>query len=205
MAYNLADILGLPVEAILARGISQSSTAAALCKRLEGRCVELRTGIAALDAHCVFGDGRMLVQPGPATKPDAVISGSPLNLARLAAGNPEEVIRAGYVSIAGDADVAADFQALLEMARPDWEEELAQLTGDVFAHQAGRFMRGFSYWAAGASRSFGRSVAEYLTEEQHFLVTETELEEFLGGVDELAAATDRFEAKLKLLKDSIRS
>lgn len=205
MAFNLADILGKPAQAILARGISQSSSAAALCARLEGRCVDIRTGIASLDAHCLFADGRLVVQPGPAAEPDAVISGSPLNLARLAAGNPEEVIRAGYVSISGDADVAADFQALMEMARPDLEEELAQVTGDVFAHQAGRVVRGISYWATGASRSLGRSVAEYLTEEQRFLVSDTELDEFLNGVDDVAAATDRLEAKLKLLTERLRA
>ncbi len=205
MAFNLAYILGKQVQAILARGIGQSSTAAALCERLEGRCVEFRTGVAALDYHCRVVDGELMLESGPASEPDAVITGSPINLARCALGDPEELIRAGFVSISGDADVAADFQALLQIGRPDWEEELAQVTGDVFAHQAGRVARGLSFWAAGATRSLGRSVAEYLTEEQRLLVNDTEMEEFLAGVDELAADADRVEAKLKLLTERSRA
>jgi len=84
--------------------------------------------------------------------------------------------------------------------RPDWEEELSHFTGDVIAHETGRALHGFAEWAGRAHRSLGRSIAEYLTEESRDLVAVTELEEFNSAVDKTAAAVERLEAKLQLLR-----
>ena len=44
-----------------------------------------------------------------------------------------------------DPDVAAKFQALLDYARPDPEDELSRVIGDVAAHQVGEAARGFAH------------------------------------------------------------
>jgi len=185
---------------MLDRGVAHSTTAAALCRRLEGRSFAVVTGVAELDLYFRVTEGKLVCQSGVLPAADATLSGSPLNLARLVTADPEAVIRAGHVRISGDADIATDFRALLNIVRPDWEEELSRYTGDVVAHEAGRAVRGFAAWAARARHSLGRSLAEYLTEESRDLAAAAEIQEFNREVDELAAAVDRCEARLRLLR-----
>lgn len=196
----LSALLVNPVQRVLDRGVTRSTTAAALCRRLEGRSLAVITGVAALDMYFTVAAGQLLCKTGRLEEPDATLSGSPLNLARLAGEDPEAVIRAGDVRISGDADIATDFRALLDIVRPDWEEELSHVTGDVLAHEIGRAVRGLAGWAARTRYSLGRSLAEYLTEESRDLVAAAEVEEFNRGVDELAVAVDRCEARLRLLR-----
>ena len=203
MASNnpVIELLTKPVQSFLNRGVERSTTAAALCRRLEGKTFAVATGASGLDMYFTVTEGRLVLAGGLITEADATISGTPLNLARLAGEDPEAIIRAGHVRISGDADIATDFRALLDILRPDWEEELSHLTGDAIAHETGRALHGFADWAGRARRSLGRSIAEYLTEESRDLVASTELEEFNSGVDQTAAAVDRFAAKLQLLRN----
>ena len=50
-------------------------------------------------------------------------------------------------------------------ARPDFEEELSRVIGDVAAHQVANVARGFLDWGRKAGGSFATNVAEYLQEE----------------------------------------
>ena len=201
MPNNLINLLSQPTQAMLDRGVQRSTTAIALCERLEGKCFGIETGIETLDVHFQVSNGSLQFHPKPVVDADAKLSGTPINIARLAGAEPEAIIREGHVKISGDAEVATGFWALLDIVRPDWEEELSHYTGDVIAHETGRALRGFAEWAGRARRSVGRSVAEYLTEESRDLVARTELEEFNSGVDVTAAAVDRFAAKLQLLRN----
>jgi ubiquinone biosynthesis protein UbiJ len=199
----LTELLTGSAETLLNRGVARSTTAAALCKRLEGRTFAVETGSAELDTYFTVEDGQLKLEAGTLDEPDAAISGSPLNLAWLAAADSEEVIRSGNIHIRGNAGVAADFRQLLELVRPDWEEELSVYTGDAVAHEVGRVVRDLADWAANAGQSLGRSIAEYLTEESRDLVARAEVDEFNRGVDDVANAVERCEARLKLLRDRL--
>ena len=103
--------------------------------------------------------------------------------------------------ISGDAEVAENFQALFGFVRPDPEEELAKVTGDVVAHEVGNIARGVMGFLGNSRDSLGRSVAEYLTEESRAVVNRTEHDEFCAAVDELSLATERLEAKVRILRE----
>jgi ubiquinone biosynthesis protein UbiJ len=196
MNDSAADFLIRPVQSMLDRGVRYSTTAAALCERLEGRVLQIQPGPDGWAAYFIVQDGRLLLKSGVADVADATMSGSLINLARLGAGDPEAVIRSGDVTISGDADVATEFRALLDFVRPDWEEELSRVLGDPVAHEIGRAVRGLGGWAAKFRGSMGRNIAEYLTEESRDLAASTELDEFCAEVDEVAMGVERFEAKL---------
>jgi ubiquinone biosynthesis protein UbiJ len=198
---NPLSALFNPVQRVLDRGVARSTTATALCRRLEGRSLAVVTGVSALDMYFTVTAGQLLCKTGSLAEPDATLSGSPLSLARLAGDDPEAIIRAGHVRISGDADIATDFRALLNIVRPDWEEELSRVTGDVVAHEVGKAVHGLAGWAARARTSLGRSFAEYLTEESRDLVAAAEVEEFNRDVDVLAVAVDRCEARIRLLRE----
>ena len=196
---ELAGMAARPLQFVLDRGVARSTAAATLCRELDGRTLQIDPGSDSLAGYFHVADGGMRYRPGRAETADATLMGTPLSLARLAGPDPEAVIRGGDVEVRGDAEVAEAFRYLLQVVRPDWEEELSRVTGDVVAHEAGRFVRGVGQWLQLAGDSVARSTGEYLTEESRVLATRVELDEFCSEVDALAAAVDRAEARLRLL------
>jgi ubiquinone biosynthesis protein UbiJ len=198
----LIDLLNRPANFWLARGVARSTTATALCERLNGKRMQIAPTNAALATYFEVIDGQLAMHAGLADAADATLSGTPINLARLSAGDPQAVIRAGDVRVTGDEDVASDFQALLQVVRPDWEEELSQVVGDVPAHEVGRFAAGAASWLGGAGKSLARSLGEFVSEETRSVATQTEIDEFCAAVDEVSVGVERLEARLAHLRAS---
>lgn len=104
------------------------------------------------------------------------------------------------LQIEGDTLLAAAFQGLFLNNHFDWEEMLAQHTGDIFAHACAVKIRGLLNWQKNLFKSFLSQSVEYLQEEIDMLPQKAEVEEFLSSVDSLRAKTDRFKARLKNLQ-----
>jgi ubiquinone biosynthesis protein UbiJ len=100
------------------------------------------------------------------------------------------------VQIRGDAEVANLYRDLFAAARPDLEEELSRWVGDMPARHLSLLAKSVRTWARRARRTAGENIAEYLQEEGRDLVTKTEMEEFLRGVDGVRESIDRIEARL---------
>ena len=181
-------------------GVRRSEAAEALCARLEGKSLLIDPGSAGLSMYLVVREGQLIVADKSIEEPDATLSGSPFSLAAMAVEDPEEVFSSGRVSISGDSDIAADFRALLEIIRPDWEEELSRVTGDVVAHEASMVAGSVGRWMKRTGRSIGQSLSEYLTEDSRSLATTIEIEEFCCQVDQLSEAVDRATEWLEQLR-----
>jgi len=133
--------------------------------------------------------------------PDTTLSGSPLGFARLALGhNASRVLFSGSVEVEGDVELGQRFKQVLDSMEIDWEEHLSHLTGDVFAHQVGRLMRGATTWSRQALDSFSRDVSDYLHFEGEDVPTAVELESFLREVEILRDDVARLEARVKRMQ-----
>ena len=185
-----------PFERMLNRHIAASSRARALLAELHGRSMELRFAATPLRMRLAAGPEGVEVRPAGDKPADAVIEGTPLSFLRLATGEASKSIRAGGMDVKGDAEIAEGFRRLLDAARPDFEEELSRLTGDVAAHYLAGFAREALDFGRRAGDTFARNLAEYLTEESHDLPVRLEVDEFLEGVDRLREAVDRLDARL---------
>jgi ubiquinone biosynthesis protein UbiJ len=197
------------VESLLNRSIDGSIKAAAAAGGLNRK--SLRIDIEGLSSiRAAVGAGRLALSAGDGAQADAVISGSPVSLLRLlasgAAAPPGAAPDAARppVRIAGDAEVAARYRELIALARPDWEEELSRLVGDLPARRLALAASGALAFAARVRRTAGENLAEYLTEESRDLVNKPELEEFLLGVDQLRETADRVEARLTRLEQRLK-
>jgi ubiquinone biosynthesis protein UbiJ len=192
-------------EAVLNRNIAASSRAAALAKRLEGTSLQVEVdGLTSVRTACLGGRAALLAgaaspgdaSPGDASPADAVISGSVPALLQLFRGaTPSSQTRAS-VQIRGDAEIANLYRDLFVAARPDLEEELSRWVGDMPARHLSLLAKSVRTWARRARRTAGENIAEYLQEEGRDLVTKTEMEEFLRGVDGVRESVDRIEARL---------
>lgn len=188
-----------PLESVLNRNIAASSAARKLCRQLEGKTLAMH--LTGVPLNIQFrSDGERMTLDTAQGDANATLSGSPLSFMRLAGPSPESALRSGAVHIEGDAEVAQAFSELLQHARPDLEEELSRVVGDVAAHQIGNIARSALAFGRRASDTFARNVAEYLQEEGRDLPTRIEADEFIAGVDAVRDGVDRLEARLALLE-----
>jgi ubiquinone biosynthesis accessory factor UbiJ len=187
-------------EAAFNRNIAVSTQAAVLTKRLEGTSLQVDVdGITRVRAVC--SGGRLALLAGDDTPADAVISGSaPALLQLLKGGGAAAAQSRTSVQIRGDAEIANLYRELFSAARPDLEEELSRWVGDMPARHLSQLAKSVRTWARRARRTAGENIAEYLQEEGRDLVTQTEMEEFLRGVDAVRDGVERIEARLKGLE-----
>jgi len=190
-------------EALFNRSLGTAAAAADVARRLEGTSLQLEIdGMLTIRASVVHGRLDLAVvgvSPGAgadARPADAVIAGSPLALLQLLRGGARRVGQSSGAQIRGDAEIANLYRELFSLGRPDLEEELSRIVGDLAARRLARFASGTLSWLRGARRTAGENIAEYLQEESRDLVGRTEVDEFLARVDAVRESADRVAARL---------
>lgn len=194
------ETLFRPITALVNRQIKATTPARELCAELDGKIMAVRvkdTGLALYFCACpdeiaLFGeyDG----------EPDVAITGSIMSLARLAGARGEDAIRDGSLELIGDAELAQAFQKLLGYGKPDIEEELSGVIGDVAAHRLGEVARGVGSWGKEASATLRQNITEFLQEERRDVPSRHEVETFTRKIDELRDDVARVEARLTNLE-----
>ncbi len=194
------------VEAMWNRGIGASAKGAALARRLEATSIRVDIeGMTSIRAAVTGGRLALTAaQAGAVDAPQATLAGPPLALFNLARAQGARTPRGRgaepSVQVRGDAEIANAYRELLALARPDLEEELSRLLGDLPARRLAQFARRTGEWMQRTRRIAGENIAEYLQEEGRDLVNRTELDEFLHGVDAARETADRIEARLARLE-----
>jgi ubiquinone biosynthesis accessory factor UbiJ len=184
---------------LLNRGLPRSPRARQLVAELEGRTLDV--AVRDLLTLRVSSNGQTLDigVPRSDAAASATVSGGPLSLLALSGDAGQAVIQRGDVRISGDTEVAQSYRELAQLLRPDLEEELSLVIGDVPAHQLARLARLGGRFGQRAADTTLRNLAEYLGHERADLVSRNEGEEFLHGVDAVREAVDRLEARLDVL------
>jgi ubiquinone biosynthesis protein UbiJ len=185
------------LENLLNRGLPRSPRARQLVASLGGRSVALV--VPDVVRLRLTSNGQMLVATRDDAPADATLTGGMLSLLALAGESAQAVVQRGDVAISGDSDVAQGFRELAQLLRPDPEEELSLLIGDVPAHQLARLARLGASFGTRAADTTLRNLAEYLGHERGDLVSRNEGEQFLRGVDAVREGVDRLQARLELL------
>ncbi len=199
---DVLDAALRPVAKLLNRNIAESTPARELCSELSGTVVAIRVSDTALSAFFVLDDDTLSVLTTTEQDPDVVISGSLISLASMAGQAGVAAIRDGSLDLSGDAELAGQFQQLLSHAKPDIEEELSGIVGDVAAHRMGEFARGLGRWGREARSTMGANIREYLQEESRDAPSRYEVEKFNADVSKLRDDVERIEARLNRLQGS---
>lgn len=190
------------LQDVLNRNVAGSRRAQELTRRLDGRALELEVTNTPLKIFMEARDGRIVLAERRDTPADARLAGTPLALLALAGPEAEGRLRSGKVRIEGDAEIAQGFRELLEQTRPDLEEELSQIVGDVAARRVANLAREVLAFGRRATDSLATSAAEYLQEEGRDVPARIEVEEFLRDVDQLRDDVERLEARITRLAPS---
>lgn len=147
-------------------------------------------------------DERISVHADFDAEPDVIVASGLSGLLDLAADHTEQAIRAGRLTFLGDADTAQAFQKLLQLTRPDWEEELSRLTGDAAARQIGNLFRSGLGFGKKIFATASRNAAEFLQEESRDLPSHPEVAKWMSDIDKLREDSDRLEAKIRLMEQT---
>jgi ubiquinone biosynthesis protein UbiJ len=201
-------------EAWFNRGAQGSARAANLFKRLERTALRVDIlGVTSLRADVATGRLALSAAESPgdlaAAPVDARITGSPFALMALArSGGPggstvQSPAGGARATVSGDAEIANLYRQLFAAARPDFEEELSRLVGDLPARRLSQFAQRAADWVRRTHRTASENIAEYLQEESRDLVNRHELDEFLRGVDSARETVDRVEARLSRLEQRL--
>lgn len=187
-----------PIANVLNRNIRATTPARELCEELDGTVAAVRVRDTALAMWFVVHSDHLELTTAAYDDADIMISGSLLTLARLAGA--ATAVRDGSLELNGDPLVAQKFQQLLAYAKPDIEEELSGVVGDVAAHRIGEIARGVGKWTREATATMGANIREYLQEESRDLPSRYEVERFAERVGQLRDDVARLEARLNRLE-----
>jgi ubiquinone biosynthesis accessory factor UbiJ len=102
--------------------------------------------------------------------------------------------------VQGDTAFASAISKVAANLSWDVEEDLSKVFGDIAAHRMAEAGRSVAAWPTQAAASFAGSIAEFLTEERHLLVTSLRAGEFVREVDELRDAVERLDKRIERLR-----
>jgi len=195
----LPGILAAMLETAINRILALDDLSVERLQRLDGRMLQLDLEGVGITLYFAFTERHVEVGTRSQYEPDTVISGSPLALFSMAA--PEEAARWGTpesrVKISGDANLARDLERLFSRLDPDWEGRLSRLLGDVWGHQVAAGLRAGARQVKTSAGNAGDMLAEYLQRSQGPVARAAEVEAFSAAVEEVRAATERLEARIR--------
>ncbi|GAA5525843.1 ubiquinone biosynthesis accessory factor UbiJ [Microbulbifer aestuariivivens] len=171
-------------------------------RALDGRALALDLTAPRLQLIlCVEGDTVRLHQHWEG-QVDTRLTGSAVSLLRLLKDDSATPAKLG-VSITGSSALLQQLQEILRDLDIDWEAPLARLFGDIPAHTVGGALRSAERWLRGNLGVAPRAAAEALSEEWRLTPPRAQFDAFAEDLAELALATDRLEARLRILAEKL--
>lgn len=133
-------------------------------------------------------------------QPDCYLS---LNLSVLPElreqSNITKLIKQDKLILEGDIQLAQKFAQLMTDCKPDLEEWLSRVTGDVVAHTLVQGVKNVGGFVAKQATKHQNHVAQVLTEEWKIAPAPLEVAHFFDQVDDVKSSAARLEAKLNAL------
>lgn len=133
-------------------------------------------------------------------QPDCYLS---LNLSVLPElreqSNITKLIKQDKLILEGDIQLAQKFSQLMTDCKPDLEEWLSRVTGDVVAHSLVQGVKNVGGLVAKQATKHQNHFAQVLTEEWKIAPAPLEVAHFCDQVDDVKSSAARLEAKLNAL------
>jgi ubiquinone biosynthesis protein UbiJ len=190
--------------------ISLDPESATRIKAMQGKIVTIELLKINITFHLIFTETHIQFKLASSTTPteaihsDTIIKGTPLRLLQLALSkNSRQQFFSDDVSIRGNLDLGQQVIDLFDRLEIDWEEFLSKWIGDVSAHHLGRLSQRIKSWTQQTRETLLQDVNEYVHEEVDFFPAREALEDYFHDVDALRMDTDRLEAKILHLKNTI--
>lgn len=199
----LPAILAGSLESAINRVLAMDANSPRRLQQLQGKRMRLVLEGLGITLDFCFAGHRLAVSLDTEGEADTVVSGSPAALFAMALpdGEGRWGTPGSRVKISGDATLARDLERVFSSLDLDWEDQLATHFGDVLGHQLAAGARG----AVGQIRETLSTVegmtSEFLHRPASPLAQAEDVRAFAREVDVLRDATERLEARLRLLRE----
>lgn len=198
----IPEILTTALAEIGNRLVRLDPDSAARLAPLAGKAILLQSTSPAFALYLLPDDaGIIRVRERHDAAPDVVVRGTLgafVRLARPGTAPDPALLRA--VAIEGDIEAGQRLLSVFSRLDIDWEEQAAQVLGDVAAHQLGNAVRALHRFGTQAVSTLVRDAGEYLQHERRITPPRAQVEAFLDAVDTLRADVDRLEQRMLRLR-----
>jgi len=133
---------------------------------------------------------------------DVTLQGALVDFLHLSQNSSNAAFLASDMAVTGNLEVAQQFKELFAHLEIDWEEQLSAVTGDIAAHQIGRFLRALCGWARQSTAILGQNLTEYVQEEARWFPPREELQDFFHDIDGLRDDVERLTLKIERLSNT---
>ncbi len=184
------------VEQLLNGHVQESTAALDLLSSMRGKSLAIDIEGPGITIVLLADEDRLRLEPLRDTPATATVRGTPLAILASLRGDALSGYQDSGIAVSGDAETAEAFSTLLRLARPDLEEQLSLVLGDVVAHQVGNAVHNVHSWGKQALAACGLNTTEYLQEESQQLPTRVEVEGFFAEIERLRDDAERVAARI---------
>ncbi|MBK8287445.1 MAG: SCP2 sterol-binding domain-containing protein [Cellvibrionales bacterium] len=174
--------------------------------QLDGKVLHIACTVPSQSVYVLFVGNHVELWSLFESSPDTTLSGTPSAfLALWRARSKTTALTDSGITLTGDSAVLQQLQQISATLDIDWEALIAEHTGDVIAHQLGRFARGANAWLHTARREAERLMSEFLQFESNTVPSRHEVQGFCRDVDDVQLRVDRLQASIEQFRKSRKS
>lgn len=172
--------------------------------RLEGKVIALNISQPDINLYLLPNCDGLQIQSVYQDQPDCTLSGSLSEFIQLATTpDKRDAMFGKTITISGDSALASRFQEIISDARIDFEEILADIIGDLPAHQIALYTAWKAQWYRSSANSLLHNLDEYMKEEARLIPTRPEADHFYNEIEKLKEDAERLAARFSLLKQKL--
>jgi ubiquinone biosynthesis protein UbiJ len=198
----VSDPVSGALERFLNAQLERSTPARRELASLAGRTLGIVLVGPEIELVMTAGPERLHLARTTAAAADVSVAGTPLALLEALRAGKTGVVGRREITVTGDAHVLESFSELLAHLKPDIEEVIAGITGDILAHESVRAVSAFRDWGKRAVDALAMNSGEYLQEENRALPARHEVDAFCDDVETLRDDVERAAVRLDRLEAS---
>ncbi len=170
--------------------------------RLDGKVIAIELTQPSLNIYLLPNPDGLQIQSVFHGDVDATLRGSLNDFATLLRSQDKADAMFGKsIEISGDSALANRFQQIIADLKIDWEAMLADLIGDLPAHQVALYASWKAQWYKNSGTSLLLNLEEYLKEEVRLVPTRPEADALYQQIENLQERVERAAARLAAQKN----
>lgn len=174
--------------------------------RLDGKVIAIQLTSPAMSLSLQPSTAGLQIDQIERDDADVTLSGTAADFFQLlSAADSSEAMFGKTIKLSGDSALATRFSQVMVDAALDWEGILAQVIGDLPAHEVARLLKWKTRFYLQAGHSLVQNFEEYIKEELQLLPSQPQLKRFYSEVDSLRQETERAEARIERLRRKLKS
>lgn len=174
--------------------------------RLDGKVIAIQLTSPAMSLSLQPSTAGLQIDQIERDDADVTLSGTAADFFQLlSAADSSEAMFGKTIKLSGDSALATRFSQVMVDAALDWEGILAQVIGDLPAHEVARLLKWKTRFYLQAGHSLVQNFEEYIKEELQLLPSQPQLKRFYSEVDSLRQETERVEARIERLRRKLKS